>query len=397
MQSSNLAVMTLRRKFQEITDLVAKAENEGQILDKVVKLLNTKNPQELKAAIEQSEAAEKDACAAICTAKQELAAKQTELIKLQQQVIEQARKLANNKELMTKGKQVLTAKVDSCPRPPPGGPRPRPGGPPPSKTAVEARPPPSGPPPHTLQTEELPSSEVLCDHKTAVEIAIKARDTRRLPRHWTNAARRLGRGSIPANPLFKSNDFLPSFQTWLRQRGLTNTLQQESDREVFGREGYKVFKLVGNKLTPQQEQEWALAYHGTRCYALWSILFCGSLLESFDMEAGHNFLFPGTYCTPRLRSAWEYAIPHVLFDDGVYYRVVLELRVNISERIESTTVPDIVWSFPQHAVAIRAIWVLCNAPPGKGEERFDTWKPLLEAVPECHARPTIGVKRRRKM
>jgi hypothetical protein len=95
MQSSNLAVMTLRRKFQEITDLVAKAENEGQILDKVVKLLNTKNPQELKAAIEQSEAAEKDACAAICTAKQELAAKQTELIKLQQQVIEQARKLAN--------------------------------------------------------------------------------------------------------------------------------------------------------------------------------------------------------------------------------------------------------------------------------------------------------------
>eukprot|EP00930_Biecheleria_cincta_P032600 TRINITY_DN22604_c0_g1_i1.p1 TRINITY_DN22604_c0_g1~~TRINITY_DN22604_c0_g1_i1.p1 ORF type:complete len:2058 (+),score=625.53 TRINITY_DN22604_c0_g1_i1:78-6176(+) len=125
--------------LQEVTELVAEAANQAQTLAEVVKLLNTDNLEEvtaesLKAAIEQSAAAEKDASAAFNTAKTQLAAKQkeakdsslmSELTKLQQKLstvnqdLQKCRRIAKNGELMIKGKEVLTkeeekvAKVES--------------------------------------------------------------------------------------------------------------------------------------------------------------------------------------------------------------------------------------------------------------------------------------------
>jgi len=39
------------------------------------------------------------------------------------------------------------------------------------------------------------------------------------------------------------------------------------------------------------------------------------------------------------------------------------------------------WVFPSAGVALHAIWVRSNAPPSNGEERLNTWDPLLEALP----------------
>ncbi|CAK0893498.1 unnamed protein product, partial [Prorocentrum cordatum] len=142
--------------------------------------------------------------------------------------------------------------------------------------------------------------------------------------------------------------------------------------------------------------EWEYAYHGTWWYAAWLILETGVFLESNDLSLGHDFWEPGVYCSPDLDTGLWYARPHILFGDGVYHRVILELKVDPARRKKNRKRGGVQWVFPFEAVALSAVLVRINAPPAKGEERVNEWEPELEAVPLDALRPDAIVNPRQE-
>ena len=121
--------------------------------------------------------------------------------------------------------------------------------------------------------------------------------------------------------------------------------------------------------------------HGARWYAVWSILNSKVLLESNNHALGHVFGESGVYCTPEITTARSYGIPHELFDDGVYYRAMFEVIVNLNQRKKRRAKGGEQWVFPSEAVRLKALWVQPNSPPATSEWRFITWEEELEARP----------------
>merc|ERR1712070_581326 len=65
----------------------------------------------------------------------------------------------------------------------------------------------------------------------------------------------------------------------------------------------------------------------------------------------------------------------------MYHRVVLELRVNVKLQTKEREKGGVQWIFPPEGLAINAILVFPNDPPGKGDERLDDWDSRMECVP----------------
>lgn len=203
-----------------------------------------------------------------------------------------------------------------------------------------------------------------------------ARDAGALSKLWWELSRPRKRGKIPEVPGHDKLKSINMFQQWLAQRQLEGKLEQEKDQQ-----GFQVYRFTENTLTFSQQNGWDIAFHGTRWYALGLILHSGVMLNSDNKDAGHDFWEPGVYCTPVLSTARWYGIPHILFGDDIYHRVVMELRVNPAMRKRSRERGGVQWVFPSEATVIRAIWVQSNAPPDADERRFVFWDPDLEALP----------------
>ena len=211
--------------------------------------------------------------------------------------------------------------------------------------------------------------------KPSRDLISSARDALKLVEKWYDISRPRKRGAKPKAPEHVEVDFPRLFHEWLEARDLRNTLEREADQT-----GYAVYRLIKNQLTCEQEK-WDLAFHGTRWYALRSILTCGCLLASDNKEAGHDFWEPGVYCTPVLKTAQWYARPHIVFGDGVYHRVLLEVRVHRQRLKRRRHRGGVQWVFDENAVIIRAVWLQINSPPDTEESRFDSWDPDLEVIP----------------
>ena len=106
-----------------------------------------------------------------------------------------------------------------------------------------------------------------------------------------------------------------------------------------------------------------------------SVLASGVVAPSWNENLGHECWKPAVYTTPLMCTATRYARPHVLFSDGVYYRVVLELRVDDRRKIKQREAGGHQILFPADAVHVRAVWVRPNAPPCVAEERLSSWNP----------------------
>ena len=52
----------------------------------------------------------------------------------------------------------------------------------------------------------------------------------------------------------------------------------------------------------------------------------------FPIRQHYILYVTSVYCTPKLSTAWAYARPQVVFGDGAYHRVILELRVSEAQR-----------------------------------------------------------------
>lgn len=241
----------------------------------------------------------------------------------------------------------------------------------------------SGKPVASLESAEDLKNERL---QAARVVARQGRDCRArgneaLVNLWREVSKPRKGGAIPAMPPGCKVDSQPLFQEWLDRRGLTDALEYSGNQQ-----GWDVYRYTRDPVV-KSEPHWEQAFHGTWWYSVWLLLETGIFLESDDKGLGHDFWEPGTYCSPSLDTGLWYARPQVLFNDGVYHRIIFELRVNPERRRKNRARGGIQWVFPCGAVALHAVWIRSNAPPNNGEERVYGWEADLEALPPGWAAP----------
>jgi len=217
--------------------------------------------------------------------------------------------------------------------------------------------------------------------KAALAAAMTSRDmlgdplgNQPLVTSWRKAAKPKKGAAVPA-PLPDSCDanFPVLFEEWLALRGIFDAVEfdRQDDR------GWRVYRYKRDPPV-QSKATWEQAFHGTWWYAVWSILESGIVSESNYKTLGHDYSMPGVYCSPRFETAEGYARPQILFGDGVYHRIVLELRV---DPVQQKKRRKKEWVYPSAGVSLHSIHIKSNAPPYKGEERLHSWDPALEASP----------------
>ena len=192
-----------------------------------------------------------------------------------------------------------------------------------------------------------------CDANAVCSFKGKLANQRRgnLVDQWRKVSKPRRQGAIPAMPRGSRVDFAPLFDQWLEVRNLGDVLERMEDQR-----GWYLYKYVHNPVVRAQDG-WEVAYHGTWWYSVWGVLESGVLLESNDKSLGHDFWEPGVYCTPELQTARWYARPHVLFADGVYHRILFELRVDSARRKKYRKRGGVQWVFPSNVVALHAVWI----------------------------------------
>lgn len=141
------------------------------------------------------------------------------------------------------------------------------------------------------------------------------------------------------------------------------------------------YQFVGES-TNQAREDWKNAFHGTWFYALWSILYEGYLQESSDLESGHEFWMPGVYCSPNVATARHYARAHNVFGDGLYHRVMLDVRYDGGRLKKERAKGGQQLVLPSPAISIAGVYFQADGTPDKGNERLDVWDPELEILPE---------------
>ena len=190
---------------------------------------------------------------------------------------------------------------------------------------------------------------------------------------WRKVGKPRGRPGLQPAPARCLEGFEALLGTWFRSRGLDDLLSLEGTFEEEG-ELWRRYRCLNAAPTPEVGSE--VSYHGTWWYALRSVVTSGIMLESDDLERGHEI--EGVYCTPLISTARGYARPQVLFGDDIYHRVVLELfcqKYRINQRRKGG------WQvYPSSAVSVAAVLVLAHAAPDVGEERVDRWEDSLEAL-----------------
>ncbi|CAJ1460537.1 unnamed protein product [Effrenium voratum] len=175
--------------------------------------------------------------------------------------------------------------------------------------------------------------------------------------------------------------FRPRFEQWLDQRNLSGRLEYSGTQRKW-----HVFSYLP---TEQGEQEAMVeAFHGTWWYSLWLVLQTGVVLESNDKEKGHDFnSCAGVFCSPDVCTAEQYARPQIIFQDGMYHRVIFQLLVQRNQRQKRKHGREgVQWILPMASVKLKALWIRLDAPPRPREEALRDWCSELEAVPQgCSA------------
>jgi hypothetical protein len=106
------------------------------------------------------------------------------------------------------------------------------------------------------------------------------------------------------------------------------------------------------------------------------------LLESSDPELGHDFGgCPGVYCTPLFETSEWYARPQIMFSDGAFFRIVLEVMVDPGARTRKRKRGGGQEVYPSDSVSVVGLFVAGNCKVRVGEERIDGFDAHLEAVP----------------
>ena len=112
------------------------------------------------------------------------------------------------------------------------------------------------------------------------------------------------------------------------------------------------------------------------------------MLPSAAETLGHRRLerddgVPGVYMSPHMYTAIYDAEPQVLFQDGVYWRVLYQLAVREQQPLFHKRENGNLYVFPSDAIQITHVWVQPKANVESGDRVHISWNPLFE----CCLRP----------
>jgi hypothetical protein len=231
------------------------------------------------------------------------------------------------------------------------------------------------------EAEEVMDPALVAARLTAREGRDSTQGKDALVNLWREVSKPRGGGAIKLQPDGCKLDCPGLFQQWLEQRGLQDVLSYTGEQQ-----GWSVYSYDKTPVVKSQPW-WEQAFHGSWWYSVWLILETGIFLESDDKGLGHDFWEPGVYCSPSLDTGLWYARPQNMFGDGVYHRIIFELRVDPERRKRNRARGGVQWVFPCAGVALHAVWIRSNAPPNKGEERVNSWDAELEALPPGSVAP----------
>ena len=131
---------------------------------------------------------------------------------------------------------------------------------------------------------------------------------------------------------------------------------------------------------------WSDFFHGSLWYGARNIMENNYLLPSASEELGHRKLHwggeSGVYLTPHMYTSLYYAEPQLLFQDGVYWRLVYQLAARGAPLFHKKNNGN-QYVFPPSNVQITHVWVQPCTDIAKGTRIHISWNPLLE----CCLRP----------
>lgn len=120
-------------------------------------------------------------------------------------------------------------------------------------------------------------------------------------------------------------------------------------------------------------------WHGSLFYGAENIISGNRILPSADKELGHRRLGEktGVYVSPHMYTSMWYAEAQVLFQDGVYWRLLYELKARGTPIFHQAKHGN-QYVFPSDAIQITHVWVQSRAATAAGDAIHTSWNPLLE-------------------
>ena len=183
--------------------------------------------------------------------------------------------------------------------------------------------------------------------------------------------------SIIAN----SGYFLGLYNSFFARRDLQHLLHYVGEHVTpTGHRGFH-FAYVNVRDSRSNFEDAEMASHGTSFGFLRAILLHGGLVASRPrvgaMRAANYG--EGVYCSPSQTLALtRYAVPQVVFGDGIYHKVVVSLLVDRSHPTFKVAVPNKEWIGSEGILKVAGVYLFPNVGVGATEPRLDTWYSCCE-------------------
>ena len=124
-------------------------------------------------------------------------------------------------------------------------------------------------------------------------------------------------------------------------------------------------------------------WHGSLFYGAGNIISGNHIMASAGKDLGHRQLWSqigkeaGVYVSPHMYTSMYYAEPQVLFQDGVYWRLIYQLKARGTPIFHQARNGN-QYVFPSDAIQITRVWVQPCAALNVGDRIHTSWSPLLE-------------------
>jgi len=191
-----------------------------------------------------------------------------------------------------------------------------------------------------------------------------------------------------------------AFQNWFAARELTKHLDFVGFRDMHGAiveqpnrvstgGQWLVFEYFHPGTSNIHIDAWlndtghVIFWHGSLWYGASNIISGNHIMASAGKDLGHRRLDSqlgkeaGVYVSPHMYTSMWYAEAQVLFQDGVYWRLIYQLKARGTPIFHQTKHGD-QYVFPSDAILITHVWVQPCADLNAGDKIHTSWNPLLE-------------------
>jgi len=185
------------------------------------------------------------------------------------------------------------------------------------------------------------------------------------------------------------------FDSWLEQRSLQELVKRHREAQTLSSilsepprlpVGTSAYYSIG------QRDGGALgagarvrqAFCGSYFYTAWNTIACGARGSGTCGDGGDSKQ-PGFYCTPNVGLAYDYAVPHQLFGNGVFFKIVYDLEIDDTKMMRRGEVHrgkyNHEFCVDASGVQLKGFWLVVDCCARRGDHRLFDWLPELEAIP----------------